>query len=128
MKILFVSATEFEILPLLDYLRNNFKNKDNIRFFSKELDIHILVSGVGVVHTTYTLTTFLLNNSIDLVINLGIAGAFNINFNLGQVFQVISDQFADIGVAQTHIVRFSLCHSIADYSRMHRNPHLKIYF
>ncbi|MCH2023654.1 MAG: futalosine hydrolase [Saprospiraceae bacterium] len=98
MKVLIVSATQFEILPLLDHLRNNFKNKDNIRFFSKELDINILVTGVGVVHTTFALTTFLIKKSFDLVINLGIAGAFNKNFNLGQVFQVVRDQFADIGV------------------------------
>ncbi|MDC0231546.1 futalosine hydrolase [Aureispira] len=101
MKVLFVSATEFEILPLLDYLTDNFKNKDNVRFFSKELDIHILVTGVGVVHTTYALTTFIAQKPIDLVINLGIAGAFNRNFNLGQVFQVVRDQFADLGVEES---------------------------
>ena len=59
MKLLIVSATEFEILPLLNFLKANYKNKDNIRFFFKQIDIHILVTGVGMVHTTFALASFL---------------------------------------------------------------------
>jgi futalosine hydrolase len=100
MKLLIVSATEFEILPLLNFLKANFKNKDNIRFFSKQIDIHILVTGVGMVHTTFALASFLAKNSLDLAINLGVAGSFNKKMCLGQVFQVVSDRFADVGVEE----------------------------
>ncbi len=100
MKLLIVSATEFEILPLLNFLKANYKNKDNIRFFSKQIDIHILVTGVGMVHTTFALASFLAKNTVDLAINLGIAGSFNNKMSLGQVFQVVSDRFADVGVEE----------------------------
>ncbi len=100
MNILIVSATEFEILPLLDFLKERFKNKDNSRFFSNKLDIRILITGVGAVHTSFYLATFLAKTPTDLAINLGIAGAFDKKTPLGKVFQITSDRFADIGVEE----------------------------
>lgn len=100
MKLLIVSATNFEILPLLDYLKAHFKHQDFKRFFSKNIDIHILITGVGSVHTTFALSTTLAKQSFDLVLNLGIAGAFNRGLEIGQVLQVIKDRFADIGVEE----------------------------
>ncbi|BDS10169.1 futalosine hydrolase [Aureispira anguillae] len=102
MKLLLVSATEFEIMPLLTYLNTNFKNKENRRFFSKEIDIHILVAGVGPIHTTFALATVLAQHQFDLVLNLGIAGAFNRALAIGQVLQVINDRFADVGVEEAN--------------------------
>lgn len=102
MKLLVVSATEFEIMPLLSYLKSNFKNKENRRFFSKDIDIHILVTGVGPIHTTFALATVLAQHTFDLVVNLGIAGAFNRSLEIGQVFQVINDRFADVGVEEAN--------------------------
>lgn len=100
MKLLIVSATEFEIMPLLNYLQENFKNKENRRFFSKDIDIHILVSGVGPIHATFALATVLAQQRFDLVLNLGIAGAFNADLEIGQVLQVVNDRFADVGVEE----------------------------
>lgn len=102
MNLLIVSATEFEILPLLEHLKANYKNKENRRFFSNKIDIYILVTGVGPVHTTFALATFLAKGQIDLALNLGIAGAFNRQLNLGDVVQVSSDQFADVGVEEAN--------------------------
>ena len=99
MKILIVSATEFEILPLLAFLKANFKQKEN-RFFSKEVDIYILVTGVGTVHTTFALATFLAQQPVDLAINLGIAGALNTKLQIGDVLQIVNDLFADVGVEE----------------------------
>lgn len=102
MKLLVVSATEFEIMPLLAYLKSNFKNKEERRFFSKDIDIHILVTGVGPIHTTFALATILAQHSFDLIVNLGIAGTFNRRLEIGQVFQVINDRFADVGVEEAN--------------------------
>ncbi len=100
MKLLLVAATEFEILPLLAYLKKNFKNKDNRRFFSQQIDLHVLVTGVGPVATAFALGTVLAQQQFDWALNLGIAGSFNRDFALGDVFQVINDRFADIGVEE----------------------------
>ena len=98
MNILLVSATTFEILPLLDYLKANFKSKDGIRFFNKKIDIRVLVTGVGAVHTSFHTATFLSKIPTDLAINLGIAGALDNTLNIGDTIQVTADQMADIGV------------------------------
>ncbi len=96
-KLLLVSATDFEILPLIDYLKNNFENKSSV-FLSDQLEIHLLISGVGMVPTTFALASFLASQDIDIAFNFGIAGAFNRAFKIGDVFQVSSDCFADMGV------------------------------
>jgi futalosine hydrolase len=100
MKLLLVAATEFELLPLLAYLKKNFKNKDNRRFFSQQIDLHVLVTGVGPVAAAFALGTVLAQQQFDWALNLGIAGAFNRDFALGDVFQVVNDRFADVGVEE----------------------------
>lgn len=100
MKLLLVAATEFELLPLLAYLNKNFKNKDNKRFFSKQIDIHVLICGVGPITTAFALGSILAQQQFDWALNLGIAGAFNRDFELGDVFQVVNDRFADVGVEE----------------------------
>ena len=79
MKILLVAATSDEIL------------KD---FFSNS---EILISGVGMVNTTFSLTKQLSQNSYDLVINIGVAGAFNNDLKIGDVVEAVEDSFSEIG-------------------------------
>lgn len=100
MKILLVAATGFEILPLVSYLRKNFKNKEDRRFFSKELDLHLLITGVGTVATTFAVATRLAQERFDWALNLGIAGAFNPTLQLGEVFQVTRDRLVDVGIEE----------------------------
>lgn len=102
MNLLIVSATTFEILPLLDYLKANFKQKEGIRFFNNKLDIRIVVTGVGAVQTTFHVATFLSSIPTDLAINLGIAGALDESLAIGEVVQVIGDRMADIGVEESN--------------------------
>lgn len=100
MKILLVSATSFEILPLMEQLEAKYKSKGGTRFFSKTIDIHLLVTGVGPIHTAFALGTVLGQHTFDWVINLGIAGSFNRDLALGTVVQVVRDRFADVGVEE----------------------------
>lgn len=95
--VLIVSATEFEILPLLDYLNDNWELKSEV-YESETIAIHVLVTGVGMVATTFTMASFLAHQKIDLAFNFGIAGAFNRAFKLGEVYHVQSDCFADLGI------------------------------
>lgn len=79
MKILIVVATKQEIQA------NNFTNSD------------ILITGVGMVNTTFMLTKALSSNSYDLVINMGIAGSFSKSINIGDVVEVTQDIFSEMG-------------------------------
>ncbi len=90
MKILIVSATAFEVQPTLDFLAQN-KEKINIH-------IDFLLTGIGMVATTFQLSKKLQNADYQLVINAGVAGAYNKEeLNLGDVVNVVCEQFSDIG-------------------------------
>jgi len=79
MEILLVTATEQEI---------------NRSLFA---DRSILISGAGMVDTTLNLTKHLSKNTYDLVVNIGIAGSFNNSLIIGDVVEVVEDNFSEIG-------------------------------
>jgi futalosine hydrolase len=86
MKILLLSATQFEIQPFLQTVPK----------------IDILISGVGVAASTYHLTKQLSHHHYDLVIQAGVAGTFNHELALGEVVTVSHDAFGDVGVMEDH--------------------------
>lgn len=97
-KLLIVSATPFEIASILNYLEQNFSADGNV-FKSDNLEIHILVTGIGAVNMTFQLTRLLSTAPpYDLVINAGLGGAFDTTSKLGDVVNIVKDTFADIGV------------------------------
>lgn len=95
--ILIVSATENEILPLL-----NGSNRPiiGVPFLLQGLGkyIDLLVTGVGAVQTTFHVTREIQSKRYSLVINIGIAGAFSKNIAIGDIVVVHEDCFADLGV------------------------------
>lgn len=97
MKILVVAATKNEIMPLLSLMSLNKKEADVL--FSvgyKNLTIDFLITGVGMVATTYHLTKAL-HNKYDLAINIGICGSFNKNLEIGEVVNIYEDCFSELG-------------------------------
>jgi len=50
------------------------------------------------VATTFALTQTILEQKFDLVINIGIAGAFESSLEIGSVVQVVSDRLSELGV------------------------------
>lgn len=92
MQILIVSATVFEVQPLLDH----FAAKQNEPAKQGQHRIDFLHTGVGMTQTAYALTKKL-SNTYDLVINAGIAGSFYRGIMVGEVVQVISDCIVELG-------------------------------
>lgn len=102
MKILFVSATKDES----DIFSNRSQLVESslpcLFYFDYEKTRHsLLISGVGLVSTTYWLEKILASESFDLVINTGIAGAFTEELNITEVVIVSEDEFADFGIQDT---------------------------
>jgi futalosine hydrolase len=99
MNILIVSATELEIKPFI-YKTNN--QVDNIKFPTsihyKTHNIDLLITGIGLLLTTYNLTRVLRYQNYDLIINAGIAGSFNRNISIGEVVLVEQEEFGDLGI------------------------------
>lgn len=81
---LIVAATENELPKLSE---TDFPN----------LKIETLVSGVGMVATAFQLTQKLAVSTFDIVINVGIAGSFSVEFPIGEVVQVTSDRLVELG-------------------------------
>ena len=79
MKILLVVATESEII----------KEKFN--------DCDVIVTGIGMVNATFSLTKILSEKGYDLVINMGVAGSFSNEIRIGDVVEVIEDVLSEIG-------------------------------
>lgn len=79
MKILLIAASSDEII------KESFPNSE------------ILISGVGMVNTTFSLTKELCENQYDLVINMGVAGSFTDEIKVGDVVEVVEDHFSEIG-------------------------------
>lgn len=98
MKILIVSATQFEVNPLLDFLgielHSTGLNNANMDFEDK--DIQVLITGVGMVNTAFMVGRYSFNH-FDLVINVGVCGAFDRQLELGQLVRVTSDILSEMG-------------------------------
>ena len=91
MNILVISATGTEIEPLLSWLRvpgNSTRDTD------------ILLTGVGLMATSYSLTRQISIKRPDLVIQAGIAGAFRKDIPLGSVLAIQKEVVADLGVME----------------------------
>jgi len=88
MKLLVVAATEKEIEALE---KTRYQNNHG-------LDVDFLITGVGMTATAYALTKKLVRQKYDLVVNIGLAGTFREEIKIGEVVNVITDCFADLGV------------------------------
>lgn len=100
MNILLVSATPFEVAPLLEHLNEQFIEYEPFHFQQGEKKVAILITGVGMPLTAYSLGKVLSQNKYDLAIHAGIAGAFDREMEIGTVVEITSDFFADLGVEE----------------------------
>lgn len=91
MRILIVAATKEEIEPFL-----KIKNKST---FSH---VDVLITGVGVVATSFALTKTLVKDPVDLIVNVGIAGTFHENIPLGTLVRIHEDSLSELGAEDNH--------------------------
>lgn len=66
-------------------------------FSNDRLKIDALVTGIGMVATAYHLTKHLCNQTYNMVLQAGVGGSFNRNINLGDLVNVVSDCFIELG-------------------------------
>lgn len=100
MKIAIIAATSFEIDPLLQHLESKGRKASFLHFEYNGHEIHPLITGIGAMKTAFAMARFNEAPNLDLAINVGIAGSYNRDLELGKVVHVISDRFADIGVEE----------------------------
>ena len=98
MNILVVSATEFEVKPLLGFLGIALPtigiNKANIDFEDK--DTQVLITGIGMVNTALMMGRYA-HTDYDLIINVGVCGAFDKQLELGELVHITEDVLSELG-------------------------------
>lgn len=92
MKSLLVSATEFEIAPFLSH----FGLKSGLNYLNGN-QIFVLITGVGMVATAFSMGNILATDKFDFAVNAGIAGSFSTDIELGEVVIVTGDCFSELG-------------------------------
>lgn len=92
---LLVAATVTEISPFLEYYRDT-KNQ-----LHDNLQVDVLITGVGLVASTYSITKQLQIRRPDIIIQAGIAGCFDKNIALGSVVVVKQEAIGDQGVIES---------------------------
>ncbi len=101
MKILLVMATELEFAPLQRRLLERGYKFDKAGLLVKnQLQISVCITGVGSVATTVRVGQHYARDLPELSINAGIAGSFNPDYKIGEVVEVVSEVFGDLGIEQ----------------------------
>jgi futalosine hydrolase len=93
MHCLILAATPIEIAPLMEAIRN----KDLIKSLP---DIDVLIGGIGLTATTYSLTKYLHLKRPEYIIQAGVGGCFDLNIPLGTVVAVKNETIADQSVME----------------------------
>ena len=94
MKLLLVAATKAELGKVFDHY--NLQAND----FVSHSKFDILITGVGMTATAFALGKHL-SKTYNLVLNVGIAGSFDLSTRLGSLVNIETDTFAELG-AEDH--------------------------
>lgn len=97
MKITIVAATRMEVQPLIQEMGLIIEEGQSF-YTSSDQNVHVLVTGMGMMQTATHLAIYAMQNDRDLFIDAGVAGAFNREIAIGEVVQVISETYGDFGV------------------------------
>ncbi len=111
MTCLLIAATLPEITPFIEQYRMN-------RSWPATNNIDILITGVGLTATTYSLTRQLQTKRPDMIIQAGVGGCFNTTIPLGSVFAIKQEAIADQGVIESDKLK-----TLFDLKLMQSNQH-----
>jgi futalosine hydrolase len=99
MRILIVAATWMEVNLLTDeFVLVGEKSHFFKNYKFQEIAFDFLITGIGVAFSTFHLTNTLKDNQYDIVLNVGISGSLTKELDIGEVVNVISEEFADLGI------------------------------
>jgi futalosine hydrolase len=94
---LIVAATQAEVKPLLNHFNITVQGAEGL--FVSETgpeNVSVLITGVGMVNTAWYLGKCS-EKSFDLVLNIGICGAFHKEIKTGEIVNVVTDVICEMG-------------------------------
>jgi futalosine hydrolase len=96
-KITIVAATASELHYLQDHLSKEALELHPGTYQSGELLIDILITGIGIVHSTYSLMDYLSTHQPDAWIQVGIGGAIDRTLEIGKTYVIQSESMPGFG-------------------------------
>ena len=90
MHLLLCSATELEIQPTIDFIRDN-----------RVSGIEVLITGVGLTAATYGLTRAVITKRPRFILQAGLAGCIDRNLPLTKMVLVGTETLGDLGVEES---------------------------
>ena len=98
MRILIVAATALEVAPILVRMEPMQTLDARMKTYTHgRHEIHVLVTGVGMVATAAWCSRALARTAYDLALNVGVCGSFDPAIPPGTVVHVVSDRLAELG-------------------------------
>jgi futalosine hydrolase len=98
MRILIVAATDAEVSAVVRAFGPGMPQRARLVGYSYAgRQLHVLVTGVGMVATAAWCSRTLAEQSCDLALNVGVCGSFDASLPLGTVVHVVSDTLAELG-------------------------------
>ena len=94
MQLLLCASTEFEIKPTIEFIRE-----------TNTPDIDILITGIGMMSTTFLLTKRISVKKPDFIFQAGVAGCLNEKFPLTKIVLVENENIGDLGVEENGVFK-----------------------
>lgn len=89
MQLLLSASTEIEIKPAIEFIR-----QERIQ------NVEILITGVGMMATTYSLAKAILHKRPDFILQAGVGGGLNEKLPLSKIVLVENETIGDLGVEE----------------------------
>ncbi len=96
-RIAIVSATLKEVQPLIDYLKIYAEQQAFQTYKLHTITYDIIISGIGILQTSYILMDYLSHHHPDGMLQIGIGGAFDPSLNIGDVYLIESEILVEFG-------------------------------
>jgi futalosine hydrolase len=97
-RILIVAATAQEVAPILEGVNPTHSADACVKTYTHgRHEIHVLITGVGMVATAVWCARLLTRTTYDLALNVGVCGSFEPAIQPGTVVHVVSDRLAELG-------------------------------
>lgn len=125
MEILLTAATRGEIQPTCAYLAEKM-------YYPRNSSINTLITGVGLLNTSYTLTKYIQQYKPQLIIQAGIGGSLHPLYPPGAVVMIREEVIGDMGAqeengfADVFDLRLADEHAFPFTSKLLVNPHQQL--
>lgn len=98
MRILIVAATDAEVAPIVGRMYSTPADGTCVDAYTHgPHEVHVLITGVGMVATAAWCSRALTEASYDMALNLGVCGSFDEFLDPGTVVHIVSDRLAELG-------------------------------